>query len=128
MGYARNKFIKIDGVTYPVKLIDVKRKADILDLQAYRTEDGGLFRKIIGTYVNYSVQVGIENDFDLYDRLFDVLSAPVYAHSIQLPNESAPQQRYTSSVEDGILRVEEDGTLYKDLTFNITCTNPTRRA
>lgn len=128
MAYARNKYIKIDGVSYPVKLVDIKRKADILDLQAYRTEDGGLFRKIIGTYVNYSVTVGVENDFELYDRLFNVLSAPVYSHSIQLPNESAPQDRYTSSVQDGILRVEENGTLYKDLSFNITCINPTRRA
>ena len=123
-----SKLFIIDGTSYPVHLIDVKRKADILDAKAYRTEDGIVHRKVIGTYMDYSVTVGIEDDLDLYDTLFNVLCAPVESHMIQLPNESSAQQRYTSSVADGILRVEDDGTLYKDLSFNITCTAPTRTA
>ena len=35
-----SKLFIIDGTSYPVHLIDVKRKADILDSEAYRTEDG----------------------------------------------------------------------------------------
>lgn len=122
------KYLTIDGTAYPVHVVDCQRKADALDLQAYRTEDGVLHRKIIGVYMNYSVTVGIEYDKTLYDSLFDVLSAPVNSHSIMMPNEASAQERYVSSVQDGILRVEDDGTLYKDLNFNCTCIAPTRKA
>lgn len=122
------KYLEINGVSYPVKLYDVQRSADVLDLYAYRTEDGMLHRKPIGTYMNYDAAVGIEDDLELYDRLFDVLSEPVESHMIKLPNESVAQERYISSVRDAISRITEEGTLYKGLTFKITCVGPTRRA
>jgi hypothetical protein len=122
------KYIEIDGVSYPVHLIEVKRKADTLDLQSYRSEDGVLHRKVIGTYMNYSVTIGVEENLDLYDRLFDVLSAPVEYHMVKFPNESVALKRYISSVQDDILRVTDEGTLYKGLSFNAICTEPTKRA
>lgn len=122
------RYLVIDDVTYPVHLYDVVRKADQLDAQAYRTEDGVLHRKVIGTYINYDVKVGIELESGLYDRLFSHLSEPVNSHMVKLPNESSAQERYISSVQDGILRVEDDCTLYKDLTFKVTCIAPTRKA
>lgn len=122
------KYLTIDGVAFPVHLIDVQRKADALDAQAYRTEDGVLHRKLIGIFMNYSVKVGIEEDMDLYDRLFDTLSSPKESFMVQFPNEIAPQERYISSVQDGILRVTDEGTLYKDLSFNAICISPTRKA
>ena len=125
---SNNKTIKIDNVEYKVHLIDVKRRADTLDKYAYRTEDGVLHRKLIGVYMNYDVTVGIEEDLDLYDTLFDVLSAAKETWSVQLPGENEPQDRYISSVQDGILRVTQEGTLRKDLSFKITCNAPTRKA
>lgn len=125
---AVEKYLVIDNITYPVHLYDVVRRADQLDAQAYRTEDGVLHRKVIGTYINYDVKVGIELSTELYDRLFYHLSEPVNSHMVKLPNESEPQERYISSVQDGILRVEDDGTIYKDLSFKVTCISPTRKA
>lgn len=123
-----NGYLYIDGTKYNVHLIDVKRTGDMLDAQAYRTEDGILHRKVIGMYYNYEVTVGIEEDLDLYDKLFNKLTEPVASHSVQLPGEDAPQSRYISSVSDGILRVTKKGTLYKDLTFKAICTSPSRRS
>lgn len=122
------KYLEIDGASYPVKLVDVTRKADVLDATAYRTEDGHLHRKVIGTYMNYSVTVGIEEDISLYDRLFSVLSSPADSHMVKFPNESSAVERYISSVQDGVLRVTEEGTLYKDLSFNAICIDATIRA
>lgn len=122
------KYLEIDGVSYPVKLYDVQRSADVLDLYAYRTEDGVVHRKPIGTYMNYTAAVGIEDDLELYDNLFEVLSAPVESWMIKFPNEKEPQLRYVSSVKDAISRIQDDGTLYKGLTFNVVCVGPTRRA
>lgn len=123
-----NGYLYIDGTKYDVHLIDVKRSADMLDARAYRTEDGILHRKVIGMYYNYEVTVGIEEDLDLYDKLFEKLTEPVASHSVQLPGEDSPQERYISSVSDGILRVTKKGTLYKDLTFKTICTAPTKKA
>lgn len=123
-----NKYLTIDNVMYPVKIVDLNRTADVLDASAYRTEDGILHRKVIGTYYNYQVKVGIENDIALYESLYNVLSSPVASHSIKFPNESAPLQRYVSSVTDGILRVTENGTIYRDLSFRAICVAPSRRA
>lgn len=121
------KYLEIDNVQYPVKLVEVKRTVDTLDAQAYRTEDGVLHRKLIGIYMNYQVTVGIEDDLELYESLFDKLSAPVESCMIKLPNESVALNRYISSVQDGVLRVTDEGTLYKDLSFKITCIEPTRK-
>lgn len=123
-----SKQLIIDGVTYNVHIIEFNRSFDILDKDAYRTEDGALHRKVIGTYNNASIKVGIEDDFDLYDSLITVLSAPQASHMIQLPGETSSIERYTSSVKDGIIRVTDSGTLCKDLSFNVTCTKPTRTA
>ena len=123
-----SKYLVIDDVVYPVHLYDVVRKADQIDAQAYRTEDGILHRKVIGTYVNYDVKVGIELDTELYDKLFLHLSEPVNSHMVMLPNEEEAQERYISSVQDGILRIDDDGILYKDLSFKVICIAPTRKA
>lgn len=125
---ATNKYLIIDGTSYDIHLIDVKRRADMLDAQAYRTEDGKLHRKVIGVYYNYDVTVGVEWDTDKYDKLFEVLAEPVAYHSVQLPGESKAQNRYISGVEDGIIRVTDDGVLYKDLSFKVTCTDPTKKS
>lgn len=122
------KYLKIDGISYPVHLVDVQRKADALDAYAYRTEDGMLHRKPIGIFINYTVSVGTENDIELYDKLFEVLSTPKESFQVQFPNEDSPQGRYISSVQDSISRVTEQGTLYKALTFNCICVAPTRKA
>ena len=124
-----SEFLVIDGISYNIPLIDVQRSADVLDAQAHRTEDGVLHRKVIGTYMNYTVKVGIVRDMALYDSLFNVLSSPVEFHQIQLPGESGPQSRYVSSVKDGLKRVLSDGTTkYRDLSFKVTCKAPTRKA
>jgi hypothetical protein len=122
-----SKYLVIDDTVYPVKIVELSRSTDALDLYAYRTEDGILHRKCIGTYDNYQVSVGIEDDIELYDALYEVLASPVNSHMIKFPNESSAQERYVSSVQDKISRILENGTLYKGLSFKCTCVAPTRR-
>ena len=65
--------IKIDGIEYNVSLAEVKRKADILDRYAERSEDGVLHREVIGTFYNYTLKI-FTNDKQVYETLFEVLS------------------------------------------------------
>lgn len=122
-----SKYLIIDGVEYKVHIAELKRRADILDKFAYRSEDGNLHREVIGTYHNYDLQIGTEHNKELYNRLFDVLSEPTAYHTVCLPHDEVTYKAYCSSVQDTILRVEEDGTLYKGLSCKFTAIEPRRR-
>jgi hypothetical protein len=122
-----SEFLIIDGITYQVPIIELKRKADILDKYAYRSEDGILHREVIGTYYNYSMKIGTVNDPVLYERLFSVLSAPVAYHTVELPNDHVAFKGYFSSISDEVSRVRSDGTKYKELSCNLTARAPRRR-
>ena len=41
------KYLVVDGVEYKVGVLSMKRKGDILDKTANRTEDGDLHREVI---------------------------------------------------------------------------------
>ena len=122
-----NKYLKIDGVTYKVPIVKMERKGDVLDFTAKRLQNGGLKRDIIGTYYNFTLEIGVINNQELYDRLWWVLTAPVASHQIQLPNQPEPFEGYFGSCKDNIELVTEDGYKAKGLSFNIVCTWPSRR-
>lgn len=122
-----NKYLKIDGVTYKVPIVKMERKGDVLDFTAKRLQNGGLKRDIIGTYYNFTLEIGVVSDQELYDRLWWVLTAPVPSHMIQLPNQPEPFEGYFGSCKDDIKLVTDDGKIAKGLSFNIVCTWPSRR-
>ena len=51
--------IMIDGKGYGVGLVQIKRKADVLDKYAKRTVSGDLRREILGVYFNYELVCNI---------------------------------------------------------------------
>ena len=122
------KHIIIDGKEYEVPIAELKRRADILDKYAHRSEDGVLHREVIGTYYNYELKIGVQYDKALYNELFEVLSAPVASHMVIMPNDGVQFEGYFSSISDMILRIEEDGTLYNGLSCKFTATRPRRIA
>lgn len=118
----------IDGVEYNVPIVELKRKADILDKTANRAEDGSLHREVIGTYHNYTMKIGRIRNKNLYNTLFDVLSEPVASHRVELPNDHIAFDGYFSSVQDEIVRVYyDDEATYKNLSCNLTAMIPRRR-
>ena len=125
---ANSKYIIIDNVEYKVPIVDLQRKGDILDLTANRTEDGVLHREVIGTYYNYTLSIGVVNDPDLYETLWNVLTAPVASHYIELPHDHIRFEGYFGSCKDNISMVTEDGYKAKGLSFNLVATRPARNA
>lgn len=125
---ADSKYIIIDDVTYQVPIVELQRKGDILDLTANRTEDGVLHRDVIGTFYNYTLTIGTINDPDLYETLWDVLTAPVASHWIELPHDHIRFEGYFGSCKDNIQLITEDGYKAKGLSFNLVATRPARTA
>lgn len=123
-----NKYLIIDGETFKVPITEMKRKGDIMDIEAKRTEDGVLHREtVVGTYYNFSLKFGPINDLEVYGRLWWVLTSPVASHMIQLPGQSSAFEGYFGSVNDGIVKLTDDGYKATDLSCNVVCTRPSRR-
>lgn len=123
-----NRKIIIDDVEYDVAITSLKRKADILDKSAYRSEDGELHREVIGTYYNYTLAIGVYNNDALYNRLFEVLSEPVAYHKVILPHDNVEFNGYFSSIQDEVVRLTTDGAKFKGLTCNLIAKSPRKRA
>ena len=128
-------YIWIDGEYYPITILEMKRKADILDKTAYRDEAGQLHREVIGTFYNYSLKMGIIVDTNLqkarsaqqkitYDKLFKKLSEPVASHKVMFPHDHEKYDAYFSSVQDDIIMITEDGYRAKGLSCNCTGMKP----
>lgn len=120
------KIIKIDGVSYNIPIIELPRSFEILDKVAERTEDGGLYREVLGTYLNHDGVVFGTTDMETYDALIDVLIKPIPYHVIELPttNKYANSKWYVSGVNDKTDIVLENGTQYKELTCNLKAVDP----
>ena len=124
-----NKYLIIDGETFKVPITEMKRKGDIMDIEAKRTEDGVLHREtVVGTYYNYSLTFGTITDPVVYERLWWVLTTPVASHQIQLPGQSTAFTGYFGSVQDGIVFITDESYKAKGLSCNVVCTYPSRRA
>lgn len=98
--------LTVDGTTYNVNVTELKRSAAVLDGEnAGRTKAGVMVRDIIGTYYNYTLTIEAPNgDLADYDSLYQVLSAPVNSHWVDVPFGQGllTFSAYVSNVDDSL--------------------------
>lgn len=121
--------ISIDGIEYMVPFVSIKREAPFLDKAADRTEDGDLYRELIGVYYNYTMSFGTIDDVDLYIKLYEHLTQPVPYHTFTLPTSRGTYSfvGYISSVTDEMEKILEDTVKFKALTCKFTAKSPARK-
>jgi hypothetical protein len=120
-----SKYIRIDGTEYKVRITNLKRKGDVLDLVANRTEDGVLHREIIGTYYNYTLGIETGGDMDEYNDFWWVVTAPSN-HMIILPYATEEIEGYFGSCQDEIYFINADGMRVKGFTCNMVAVRAAR--
>ena len=126
MAVTPSKYIRIDGVEYPVHIIQpIKRKGDVLDLTANRTEDGVLHREIIGTYYNYTLNVEAGPNKQAYNDFWWVVTAPSN-HMVILPYGREEIEAYFGSCQDDVNFINEDGMRVKGFSCNMVAVRPAR--
>lgn len=124
---ATSKHLQIDGVEYPVAILPMDRKGDILDLTANRTEDGVLHREVIGTYYNYSLKIIAPNDPELYETIWWKLTEPVASHMVQLPYQPSAFEGYFGSCKDNVKFIDSSGKLIgTGISCNLIASRPSR--
>ncbi len=119
----------IDGQTYHIPVVSLKRKAEFLDKYASRTEDGVLHRELIGVYYNYQLQLGSTLDTAEYARLWRKLTEPTEFHTVTVPDESVDYTftAYFSNVSDEVRRIVNGKNYWQNLTVNFTAREPARK-
>ena len=120
-----SKWIRIDGIEYHVALSPLKRKGDVLDLTAKRTEDGILHREIIGTYYNYTLGVERAGDMEAYNAFWWKVTAPCN-HIVILPYATEEIECYFGSTQDEIFFVNASGKRVRGFSCNMVAVRPAR--
>jgi len=78
--------ITIDGVNYSVGIIKITRKASQKIENIGITLDLRKHYDIQGTYYDYEVELATQHmNVSAYDRLYEILTAPVESHRVVLP-------------------------------------------
>ncbi len=121
--------IKIDGITYNIPVVSIKRRADFLDKFADRSELGDLLRELIGVYFNYQLQLGSTTDTEEYARLWDKLTEPVEFHTVTVPDEAGDYTftAYFANVGDEVRKIQNAKNYWKNLTVNFIAKSPARK-
>lgn len=117
----------IDGVTYNIPFVSIKRTADFLEKYANRTEDGDIHIETIGVYKNYTIKIGTIDDRATYEKLFEhITDVDNRFHRVSLPDAegSFSFYGYFSSISDEVEKVLSSGAEYKNLTWKMTSKKP----
>ena len=124
-----SEIVIIDGTTYNVPVISIKRRGEFLDRFAERTADGVLHRDLIGVYYNYQLQLGSTTDTAEYRSLWHKLTQPQEFHTVTIPDaDGAPFTfwAYFSNVGDELFKVKNEKNYWRNLTVNFIARRPAR--
>jgi hypothetical protein len=118
--------IIIDGNTYDVPVLSLRRTADVLDKSAFRTEDGTLHRELIGVYFNYQLQFGRTLNVSNYAALWNKITEAVPFHEVTVPDQSGNYTftAYVANVSDEIVKSENAVNFWRNLTVNFIAKAP----
>lgn len=121
--------VYIDGIRFDVPVQGVKRKADVLDKYANRTENGSLKRKLIGVYFNYDITFGETSNINEYRALYDKLTEPVEFHEITVPSSDGDFTftAYISKVSDEMKAQYAGNNYFGELKASFIAKAPARR-
>lgn len=129
-----NGVFTIDGVDLRVWVTGVKRGFAVTDSEiSGRLKNSDMFRDIIGTFYNYTLNVEPDPDYRAdYDTFYDIVSAPTPFHDMVFPygQGTIAFKAYVTSGEDdfkGEKKGETRINKYSGLSVQFIAKSPQRR-
>lgn len=124
---------KIDGIEFTKAVVDKpKRSFQILDGENAGRQilTAKMERDVLGTFYNYSMN--IDSRFmskEEYDTLYELLSAPVDSHRIEVPyaQETIIFEAYVTNGTDELTGIRNDTNVWANLSINFIAMEPQRR-
>ena len=126
------QIVTIDGTSFDVGVVYIKRKARIPDgPNAGEVKRGDWIRDVYGTFYDYilAFDTSAGRSREDYDTLYSVITAPVEFHTLVVPYGQS-----TLSFEAGITGAEDnvilmnDGTVWGNLSITFRAKKPKRLA
>lgn len=123
-----NQAFLMDGIAYNVRVSKMTRKFSIQDTdKTGRTQDGEMYRDIVGTFYNYAMTVAqMDGDADSFDSFWEAVSQPVESHVCVFPyNQSVMTQRmYITSGEQDLVSKTPTKNKWGEISINYVATSP----
>lgn len=118
----------MDGVAYNVRVSKLTRYFSVQDTdKTGRTQDGEMYRDIVGTFYNYSMEVAqMDNDRESFDSFWEAISRPVESHVCEFPyNQTVMTQRmYITSGEQDLISKTDNRSLWGAISLNYIAMSP----
>lgn len=128
----------IDGEDFGSKIdfVSLKRKAHFFDKYAKRDISGVLHRELIGVYINYTLGLGIVNDFNVYNRLWKKLTEKKEFHTVTISSNTHKSEidntiynnytftAYFADIEDEGFLIRDNGNVFKGLKVEFIAQKP----
>lgn len=123
-----NQAFLMDGIAYNVRVSKMTRKFSVQDTdKTGRTQDGEMYRDIIGTFYNYSMVVEPKDgDLDDYDHFWEAISQPVESHVCVFPynQDVLTQKMYITSGEQSLISRSAAGNRWGETEVSYIAMSP----
>lgn len=125
----RIEVFRMDGISYNVSVTALNRKFSVMDTdKSGRTQDGRMYRDIIGTFYNYTMTVSERNgDAAALESFWAAISDPTrVSHICTFPygQRTLTQEMYVTSGDQPLERMDKDGNHWGELSVNFIAMNP----
>ena len=119
----------LDGVAYNVSVTSLTRKFSVMDTdKSGRTQNGQMYRDIIGTFYNYTMTIRERNgDAESLEAFWAAISDPGKAsHICVFPygQKTLTQEMYVTSGEQALKLMQKDKNHWGELTVNFIAMGP----
>lgn len=118
----------MDGIAYNVDVAALTRKFSVMDTeQSGRTQNGEMYRDVIGTFFNYTMTVR-ERDGDAaaLEAFWEAVSDPAVSHVCVFPygQTTLTQRMYVTGGEQNLMLVSNGKNHWDEVTLNFIAMGP----
>lgn len=124
----QNQAFLMDGIAYNIRVSKMTRKFSVQDTdRTGRTQDGEMYRDIVGTFYNYAMVVEQKDaDTESFDQFWEAISQPVESHVCVFPyNQSIMTQRmYITGGEQELVSRTPSRTKWGEISISYIAMSP----
>lgn len=118
----------LDGVAYNVNVTSLTRKFAVMESgSSGTTQDGSVYRDIIGTFYHYAMTVEPrDGDEAAMEAFWEAVSRPETSHVCEFPygQKTLIQRMYVTSGEQGLRLLTPGKTHWGELSLEFTAAAP----
>lgn len=121
-----------------VNLVSLKRSAHFFDKFAKRDIHGILHRELIGVYINYTLEICIDENLNEYNKLWEKLTEPAEKHQVTVSSNTHWDENgryncyvfeaYFADIKDEALLLRDPNNLFRKLTVEFIATKPHQKS